>query len=279
MYFSVRHTTTYRYSDAVPLGPHVIRLRPRYGAGLHVARWTMQIMPAPVGQTEMIDASGSLADLVWFAGITRDLSIVTQFEVRTAAANPYGYIVTEPGALRLPARYAEHLNLLAAYRKPRGRSGGVVRLAAKLARKAGGNTQQYLAEAAAHLAGFDKIVRETGAANPPEQTLTEKSGACRDLTVLFMELCRCQGIAARFVSGYWRGSRPGERRYLHAWAEVFLPGAGWRGYDPSIGLAVGDGHVPVASAPEPAGASPIAGSYGGNGVTAEMEWNIRIEVR
>lgn len=279
MHFNVRHTTVYRYSDTVPLGPHVIRLRPRYGAGLHVSRWSMQILPEPVGHTEMIDASGSLADLVWFGAPASELTIVTQFEARTAPANPFGYIVTEPGALRLPARYAEHNPLLAPYRKPEGRSGPVVRLAAKLARKADGNTQQFLAELASHLAGFEKVIRESGAPKPPGQTLAERSGACRDLTVLFMEVCRCQGLAARFVSGYWRGSKPGERKYLHAWAEVFLPGAGWRGYDPSIGLAVGDGHVPVASAPDSSGASPIAGSFGGHNVRARMEWTIRIEVR
>ncbi len=102
-----------------------------------------------------------------------------------------------------------------------------------------------------------------------------KEGSCRDLAVLFIETCRSVGIAARFVSGYhtvqpWQGARQ-----LHAWAEIFLPGAGWRGYDPSQGLAVADQHIAIAAGATPQLAAPVTGSFRGNGVqssfTAEIE--------
>ncbi|MEE2871411.1 MAG: transglutaminase-like domain-containing protein [Candidatus Latescibacterota bacterium] len=78
------------------------------------------------------------------------------------------------------------------------------------------------------------------------ETLARVRGACRDLAVLFIVICRTLGLAARFVSGYRAGAQNQQERYMHAWAEVYLPGAGWRGWDPSLGLAVAGAHVAVA---------------------------------
>ena len=84
-------------------------------------------------------------------------------------------------------------------------------------------------------------------------------GSCRDYAVLFMEVCRAMGIPARFVSGYQEGDTEQESRDLHAWAEVYLPGAGWRGYDPTLGLVVSDRHIPLAASAIPSYASAIEG--------------------
>lgn len=92
-------------------------------------------------------------------------------------------------------------------------------------------------------------IRESGDPQTSAETFARRQGACRDLAVAYIECCRTVGIAARFVSGYKCGfDRPGEDAYMHAWVEIFLPGAGWRGYDPSIGLAVADGHIALVSA-------------------------------
>ena len=88
-------------------------------------------------------------------------------------------------------------------------------------------------------------------------------GACRDIAMLFLAACRAQGLAGRFVSGYQaRSKRP--ERHLHAWPEVYLPGGGWCGFDPTRGLAIADTHVAVAAAPAPAGAMPIEGRFVGS---------------
>lgn len=278
MYFHVRHTTRYRYSAPAILGPHLIRLRPQTGPGLRVLRWSLEVQPQPTGSAEALDEAGNLIHLVWFAGATPDLTLVTRFEAQATCVNPYGYIVTDPGTLTLPARYADP-TLLLPYLRPVQRNRGVTGLSQRLARLAQGSTLAFLGLAAEHLAGFHKVVREEGAPQKPSDTLASRTGACRDLALLFMELCRVQGLATRFVSGYWRGSRPSERRYLHAWAEVYLPGAGWRGYDPSSGLAITDDHVPVAAAPAPEGAAPVTGTYGGGDLTARLDWQLRIDVR
>jgi transglutaminase-like putative cysteine protease len=106
-------------------------------------------------------------------------------------------------------------------------------------------------------------------------TLSTFQGSCRDLAVLFCDLCRVVGIASRFVSGYECASAGQPDAYMHAWAEVYLPGAGWRGYDPSRGLVVANTHVAVAASFHHDLASPVAGAYtGGSG--ARMDASLRM---
>ncbi len=106
----------------------------------------------------------------------------------------------------------------------------------------------------------DRHIRAAGAAQAPTHTLATGRGACRDLTVLFMAACPSLGIAARFVSGYQaHAETPNGRRHLRAWAEVFLPGSGWEGFDPMHGFRVTDGHVALCAAPDQAATMPVEG--------------------
>jgi transglutaminase-like putative cysteine protease len=111
------------------------------------------------------------------------------------------------------------------------------------------------------------------------QTLQSRSGACRDLTVLFVDCCRAEGIPARFASGYQRGDVTRERRYLHAWPEVYLAGAGWRGFDPTHGEAIADTHVTIAAAAHPRDTMPLTGSFRGNQATSELDFKLEIDVQ
>lgn len=278
MHVHIRHTTTYRYSAPAILGPHTVRLRPQAAPGVRVSKWSLHVQPHPAGSTEILDDAGNLTQTLWFAGATPTLTILTSFEAQTKVLNPFDYIVTDPATLILPARYTQSARL-AAYLKPAQQSGTVARLSSKIAHTAKGSTINFLRFAAETLSDYDKIIREEGAPQRPSETLLTRRGACRDLAVLFMDLCRWQGLAARFVSGYWRGLRASDRRYLHAWVEVYLPGAGWRGFDPSSGFAVGDDHITVAVAPEPDGAAPVEGTYGGGDIQAKLEWQLRIDVK
>ena len=103
---------------------------------------------------------------------------------------------------------------------------------------------------------------------PPGQTLAGGTGACRDMAELFVDACRAQGLAARFVSGYCESEVVDAERYLHAWSEVYLLGGGWRGFDLSLGIAVSNRHVAIAHEPSHAAARPYEGSYRGTGVTS-----------
>lgn len=123
------------------------------------------------------------------------------------------------------------------------------------------------------------MIRKDGAPYPPHQTLAERRGACRDLTLLFMEACRAVGLPARFVSGYGQGWAPRAERYMHAWPEVFVPGGGWRGYDPTVGMAVLERHIAVAAAANYEDAAAISGGYYGKGRTIGMDAQISIQMR
>ena len=126
------------------------------------------------------------------------------------------------------------------------------------------------------------LTREAGAAYPAGITWRNKQGSCRDYTVLFMDVCRAMGIPARFVSGYQEGDEEQETRDLHAWVEVYLPGAGWRGYDPTLGLVVGDRHIPLAASTIPAYTAAVDGSVipvkTGQNISSRMEAQISIIV-
>ena len=95
----------------------------------------------------------------------------------------------------------------------------------------------------------------------PAETLEKKSGSCRDFAALFIDACRCLGLAARFVSGYMYHSEIEGRMSMHAWAEVYLPGAGWIGFDPSWGILAASQYVPVAVSQHPENSTPISGVY------------------
>jgi transglutaminase-like putative cysteine protease len=117
--------------------------------------------------------------------------------------------------------------------------------------------------------------RHVGPAWPAGRTLKERVGSCRDLAMLMVESCRCVGLPARFVSGYHLVDPKPERYDLHAWAEVYLPGAGWRGFDPSGMGVIDDRYIPLATSSKPDLTAAITGSFSGPpGVASDFDWQI-----
>jgi transglutaminase-like putative cysteine protease len=260
MRFRVVHTTDYAYDIPVALGPHVVRLRPRCDGTLHLLAHDLRVEPAPAGRSDGLDLNGNGVTHLWFSGTTAQLLIASAFEVETTRTNPFEFLL-DPGFARLPIRGSAELSACRAGRE--ALPAAVVELSDRLAEESGGDTLGFLSALNAHL--FRTIVhdlRHDGDPHPPETTLALGAGACRDIAMLFLALCRAQGLAGRFVSGYQaRSKRP--ERHLHAWPEVYLPGGGWRGFDPTWGLAIADAHVALAAAPTPAGTMPVEGSYMG----------------
>jgi transglutaminase-like putative cysteine protease len=155
----------------------------------------------------------------------------------------------------------------------------LARLVARLRRQVDDRTIDFLFELCAALhRELRFIARPDGAPWTSDETLLRGEGACRDLAVVFIDACRGVGLAARFVSGYkLELDRIEENADLHAWAEVYLPGGGWRGYDPSLGLVVADRHVAVAASCEPELAAPTTGSFRGTGAIGRMTAQVRLE--
>jgi transglutaminase-like putative cysteine protease len=269
MRFRVHHLTAYAYDRPVRLGPHWLRLRPRSDAAAEVAHFSLAIEPEPAGRCEVLDADGNLATRVWFVGETSRFEIRSRFELRTARGDPYDFL-PEPASWH--AVYPPSLQRrLAPWTDCDGHAPEVQALAGEL-RHGARDAFEFVRALNERLhRDIRREIRETGAAQSPQETLRLGRGACRDLAVLFAAACRSQGLAARFVSGYQArghsetlgGSARPASRYMHAWPEVYLPGAGWRGFDPTHGLAVAGAHVALAAAARPEDAAPVTGHYHG----------------
>jgi transglutaminase-like putative cysteine protease len=228
---------------------------------------------------EMVDAEDNALSQVWFLGLASMLALRTTFAVETLRTNPYDYLVLDPDCLKMPMVYGESdRRALAHYLVPPC-DPTVREFAGDVLAASGGGATSFLGELVQRIAStMTQEVRPTGDSMPAAQTLALKRGACRDMAVLFMEACRAVGVAARFVTGYEMGDPGDGERNLHAWSEVYLNGAGWRGYDPSQGLAVADRHVAVAAGIGPAEAAPTAGSFRGTNVASTLETMITVKV-
>jgi transglutaminase-like putative cysteine protease len=277
MRFEVTHLTRYTYERPVLLEPLFVRLRPRSDIFQRLVAFDLAVDPQPEGMGEMVDAEGNALSQVWFLGLAPTLALRTTFAVDTLRTNPFDYIVLDPDRLRMPMSYnAADRRALAHYLDPP--DDPEVQGFAKEVLAASGGATSFVGELCQRIASMTQQVRPTGDPMPAGQTLALRRGACRDMAVLFIEACRAVGVAARFVTGYEMSDPGTNERELHAWAEVYLNGAGWRGYDPSQGLAVADRHVAVAAAAEPAEAAPTLGSYRGTNVASTMDTMISVKV-
>jgi len=287
MKINVTHSTVYRYDFPVYLEPHIFRLRPRQNGAQRVLAFDIQIVPTPAGTTECLDQDGNLALNAWFNAPTRDLSVISRFTVEMLRENPFDYVLTNE-SLNLPLWYLEPLcAALGPYRNDLQVAESVKQYAKTIAAGAQWNTLSFLSALNRQIFQTSRqVTRPYGPAWPSDQTLSSQEGSCRDLAVLFCDACRVMGIAARFVSGYECASASSslngplvntQDSYMHAWAEVYLPGVGWRGYDPARGLAVSNGHVAVAAGFDPDLASPVAGWYSG-GSGSRMEASLSLQV-
>ncbi len=314
MLLSIRHHLRYVYERPVFLEPMTLRLTPKQDCSQQLLSHSLRLEAEPAGSTPIQAADGSGALVCWFNQERDHLDIRMEALVRTLRSNPFDWIITFAPAQRLPARYpAAEASALAAYLDPgegatgakwqqpqaqaqvQAEGGGlpgmgpglaagpgdrsVATWAAELAAAVEHTTTAFLMQLADRIHhDFQHVGRFEGEPMAPEETLAGRSGACRDTAMLFVAACRSQGLAARFVSGYSIHHPPEVSEHeLHAWAEVYLPGAGWRGYDPSLGLAVADGHLVLATAPDHRLAAPVTGTYRGTGVASSMTYALSVK--
>jgi len=263
MRISVVHSTSYRYTSPVYLEPHTVRLRPREDGSQRLLAFALDLSPSPAGRSESLDQDGNVATHAWFTGATQELAVRTSFQVETLRENPFDFLLLS-GDRDVPVQYDEPLRAALVPYLRAGDDPAVRELARQVAVEADWQTMGFLNALNRRLfESTRQVTRRDGAPHPPGQTLTNGEGSCRDIAVLFCAACRAMGVAARFVSGYERDAALADDGDLHAWAEVYLQGGGWRGFDPSRGLAVGALHVPVAAAADAALAAPVSGTYRG----------------
>ncbi|GFE70317.1 transglutaminase family protein [Chroococcus sp. FPU101] len=277
MRYLIQHTTVYTYDKPVSPNPHLIRLRPRSDGWQKLHDFQCLITPEPTGISEIIDLDGNALLRVWFKQETEQLKIEINSNVETFKTNPFDFLY-EPWALSMPLDYPSSLaKQLQSYLTPYNIAPDPIsiQLAQEILHEVNNSTGDFLFTLMDRIyRNCEQVVRHSEDIWSPSITWTKKQGACRDLVVLFMDVCRSVGLATRFVSGYQEGDSDTEEFDLHAWVEVYLPGGGWRSYDPTHGLLVSDRHIALVSSAIPCYASPIVGS-----VTPVAQSNLQAHIK
>ena len=269
MLFEITHYTRYHYSQPVFLEPFTVRLRPRCDATQTLRSYRIDVTPSPSGITHCVGLYGNNTETIWFGGLHENLLIEVHTLVETHHGNPFDFFVTDPAALTLPLEYESQLaRVLGHYRVREGDHPHVAAFAREMMQAAKHETIPLLTLLAEEIyQRLEYMLREHGDPWTPEETMRQGKGSCRDFAMLFIDICRSAGIAARFVSGYCIGDAAAGGD-MHAWAEVYLPGAGWRGFDPSRGLSVNDDYVAVAAGQLSQDAAPTLGSFRGEAASS-----------
>jgi uncharacterized protein (DUF2126 family)/transglutaminase-like putative cysteine protease len=268
---SLNHVTRYRYDRPVSLGPQVVRLRPAPHCRTAIKSYSLKVAPSPHFVNWQQDPNGNWLARYVFPERATEFSITVDLTADMSVINPFDFFV-EPVANEFPFAYpAEFDEELAPYlvTEPVG-----PRLTAylKTISREPQNIVNFIVELNQRLRReISYLVRMDPGVQAPEETLELRSGSCRDTAWLLVQVLRHLGLASRFVSGYLIQLIPDLKALdgpagaaadftdLHAWAEVYLPGAGWVGLDPTSGLLTGEGHLPLAATPHYRAAAPISG--------------------
>ncbi len=276
IHVALKHVTHYRYDKPVSMSPHVVRLRPAPHCRTPILSYSMKVEPEGHFINWQQDPFANYLARLVFPEKVSEFKVTIDLVAEMAVYNPFDFFL-EPSAQTFPFSYDEALKAeLAPYRvlEP-----ATPLLAAYLAAvkadlpKEDQRTIDFLVGLNQRLQhDVSYTIRMEPGVQTPEETLTKRSGSCRDTGWLLVQMLRHMGLAARFVSGYLIQLTPDQKALdgpsgtevdftdLHAWCEVYLPGAGWVGFDPTSGLMAGEGHIPLACTPQPSSAAPISGA-------------------
>jgi transglutaminase-like putative cysteine protease len=274
MKLGLRYQTTYRYDEAVGFSPHDVRLFPRSDRFSRVRRLDFTANPEATIRYSR-DVFENIVASCFFPEKSKELEFRLSINLDLDEKDPFHFIL-EHGAVEAPFEYDREIaKILAPYRERQVKERLVVPGWEPPTNRERRGTVQTLADLNKRLhecIGYER--REEGAALSPAETLRRGRGACRDVTVLLAEILRQMGFAARLTSGYLRESDSETKRAegsLHAWTEVFLPGAGWVGMDATNGVFCNHNFIGAAVGLTPGDITPINGHYlSGKPVAAQM---------
>ncbi|HET7083985.1 MAG TPA: transglutaminase family protein [Rhizomicrobium sp.] len=269
---ALRHVTRYRYDRPILLGPQTIRLRPAPHSRAKVLAYGLTIEPEGHFLNWQQDPQSNWLARVVFPEKVDHFTVSVDLNVEMAVVNPFDFFL-EPSAEKFPFAYADELRTeLEPYLTPGPGGQAFERYLASISRDSK-STTTFIFDLNARLArDISYLIRMEPGIQTPEDTLCKASGSCRDSAWLLVQLLRHLGLAARFASGYLIQLKPDVKSLdgpagpendftdLHAWCEVYLPGAGWVGLDPTSGLFAGEGHIPLACTANPTQAAPVSGA-------------------
>ena len=277
----IHHLTRYNYAETVTLLPHKLHLRPRDGHDIRVQTSKLTISPEfRIHWTR--DVYGNSVAVVHLLQAAKELSIRSEVVVENYEEQPLDFVL-EDYARIFPFDYDPKEQIdLAPYKTPVYEQdqamvnewiADVCNPGIKV------DTIAMLTMLNTNIAnGHRYQMREEPGVQSPSQTLSSGAGSCRDFATLFIEGCRHCGLASRFISGYaLNGTASPWNTATHAWAEVYLPGSGWRGFDPTSGLLVSGDHIAVAVHRHPEAIPPVSGSFAGTG-NAQPKLTVEVNV-
>ena len=283
---ALRHTSRYQYDRLVGHSPHVIRLRPAPHTRTPVLGYSIKIEPKEHVLNWQQDPFGNYLARVVFPEKTKSLTIETEVIVEMAVFNPFDFFL-ESAAEKFPFEYEPGLRQDLKPFLEVAPGGPLLEQLVAGVDLTPRVTIDFLVELNQRLnAEISYLIRLEPGVQTPEETLTLRSGSCRDSGWLLVQVLRRLGLAARFVSGYLvqltadvksldgPSGSAADFTDLHAWCEVYLPGAGWIGLDPTSGLLAGEGHIPLACTPEPGSAAPVTGAVEECEATFEHEMSV-----
>lgn len=272
IHVALNHVTHYRYDRPISLGPQIIRLRPCPHARTRILSYSMRVIPGEHFVNWQQDPQANYLARMVFPKKTTEFRIEVDFVAEMAVHNPFDFFL-EPEAEVFPFSYPiEQAHELQPYRACLTPTPNLSAYLKTIPHEKV-RTIDFLVGLNQRLQqDIAYTIRMEPGVQTPEETLTKRSGSCRDTAWLLVQVMRHLGLAARFVSGYLiqltsdvkslDGPSGTEVDFtdLHAWCEVYLPGAGWIGLDPTSGLLAGEGHIPVACSPDPSSAAPVTGA-------------------
>ncbi len=272
IHVALHHKTHYRYDRRVALSPHIVRLRPAPHCRTPVLSYSLNLAPKPHFINWQQDPHSNYLARVVFPEMATELLVEVDLVAEMSVFNPFDFFL-EPAAEQFPFSYepwlAKDLAPFLEARPDGGELGDFISTIDRRPRR----TIDFLVDLNYRLSKeIAYVIRLEPGVQTPEETLQLRRGSCRDSGWLLVQILRRIGLAARFVSGYLIQLAPDVKSLdgpsgasadftdLHAWAEVYLPGAGWVGLDPTSGLLAGEGHLPLASTPDPFSAAPVTGA-------------------
>jgi uncharacterized protein (DUF2126 family)/transglutaminase-like putative cysteine protease len=274
LHVALTHRTGYRYDRMVKMAPHTIRLRPAPHCRTPILSYSLTVTPADHFINWQQDPFGNFLARIVVPEMTNEFSVTVDLVADMAVINPFDFFVDD-SAKEWPFAYALELETeLQPYLEPTADGPLLQEYMSKLDRKSSGTTLDFICDLNRKLSTeISYLIRMEPGVQTPDETLKLNSGSCRDSAWLLVQVLRRLGVAARFVSGYLIQLKPDMKPLdgpagaiqdftdLHAWAEAYLPGAGWIGLDATSGLLAGEGHIPLAATPKPSSAAPISGAH------------------
>ena len=287
IHVALNHITHYRYDRPVMLGPQTVRLRPAPHSRTRILSYSMKVEPSDHFINWQQDPQANYLARLVFPERTSHFRVEVDLVAEMAVFNPFDFFL-EPSAETFPFTYEPELLVeLAPYLRKAPATPLFAEYLARIDRTKR-STSTFLVDINQGLQkDIAYLIRMEHGVQTPELTLTNASGSCRDSAWLLVQLLRHLGLAARFVSGYLIQLKSDVKSLdgpsgtevdftdLHAWCEVYLPGAGWIGLDPTSGLYAGEGHIPLACSPEPSSAAPISGELEACETTFEHHMSVQ----